>query len=271
MARVAKDRELELLVKESEGSLDNIRRIVSKENAAVGIVQSDVLGFLSRSDDQSLRYVTKRLRLIFPFYNEEIHLFARRDIESFEQLDGKRVVVGTKGSGNWLTATNLLHMMDVQPAERLHLDPLAAVTAVLLGKADAMFYVAGKPVKLFTNLTHLRQNSNYENLVDGVHFIALNDPKMLKEYVGATLGSNDYSWMTEEVPTVAVKAVLVGFDFKSRQTGYYRTRCDQVARLASAVRAQIGNLRETGHAKWKQVDLDQDIGIWQWDPCSRSN
>src|SRR5471032_3171362 len=36
-------------VKPSEGSVDNIKRINSSENAALGIVQSDVLGFLSRS------------------------------------------------------------------------------------------------------------------------------------------------------------------------------------------------------------------------------
>ena len=35
-------------VKTSEGSIDNIKRINSSENAALGIVQSDVLGFLSR-------------------------------------------------------------------------------------------------------------------------------------------------------------------------------------------------------------------------------
>ena len=35
--------------------------------------------------------------LVFPFYNEEVHLLARREIRRFEDLDGKRVVVGTSG------------------------------------------------------------------------------------------------------------------------------------------------------------------------------
>src|SRR5690606_26851254 len=49
IARLAGKSNLTIEVKESEGSIDNIRRINSAENAALGIVQSDVLGFLARS------------------------------------------------------------------------------------------------------------------------------------------------------------------------------------------------------------------------------
>ena len=41
-----------------------------------------------------MRQVAGRLRLIFPFYNEEVHLFAGKSILSFGDLQGKRVVVG---------------------------------------------------------------------------------------------------------------------------------------------------------------------------------
>ena len=73
IAGVAKTVGLDILVKDSQGSIDNIRRINSKENATFGIVQSDVLGFLSRSENPEMRLVAGRLRLIFPFYNEEVH------------------------------------------------------------------------------------------------------------------------------------------------------------------------------------------------------
>ena len=123
MAKVARQAGVEIVVKESEGSLDNIRRLVSHENAALGIVQSDVLGFLARSADPHVRQMAARLRLIFPFYHEEVHLFARKQIRRFEDLAGGRVVVGTEGSGNWLTANNLLRLANVTPAQRLELPP----------------------------------------------------------------------------------------------------------------------------------------------------
>lgn len=270
MARVSAQRGLRLTVKESQGSLANIRRLVSRENAAVGIVQSDVLGFLSRSEDANMRRVAGHLRLIFPFYNEEVHLFARNDITSFEDLRGKRVVVGTKGSGNWLTATNLLHLMGIEPAERLYLEPVAAATAVLVGKADAMFYVAGKPVKLFTNVEQLSDNPDYEGFLDKVHLVPLEHPKMLEEYVAGTFEADDYAWLNRDLPTIAVKAVLVSYDFSEKDTPYFRLRCGQLGQLGNAVRGSINELQQSGHPKWQQVNLDEDVGIWKRDTCSRT-
>lgn len=168
---------LNIEVKKSEGSIDNIERLVSKENAAFAIVQSDVLGFLSRSDDPVARRIAGNLRLIFPFYNEEVHLFANKNIQRFEDLQGKRVVLGTKGSGNWLTAKNLLDISGVEPGERLYLPPVDAVEAVLVGEADAMFYVVGKPGTQFTNLNAVK--AEYPHLIEGVHFVPLDDPNML--------------------------------------------------------------------------------------------
>lgn len=69
LARLARTIGLDLMVKESEGSIANIGRLVSAENAALAIVQSDVLGFLHRPDDPEVRQIAERFRLTFPFYN----------------------------------------------------------------------------------------------------------------------------------------------------------------------------------------------------------
>ncbi len=71
IAKEAKKMGVDIIVKESEGSIANIERLNSRENAGLAIVQSDVLGFLIRSDDPEMKKVAERLRLIFPFYNEE--------------------------------------------------------------------------------------------------------------------------------------------------------------------------------------------------------
>ncbi|MDH3600286.1 MAG: TAXI family TRAP transporter solute-binding subunit [Candidatus Tectomicrobia bacterium] len=271
IAKSAKKANLQLIVKESEGSLSNIRRMVSKENAGLGIVQSDVLGFLNRSNDPEMRRIAHRLRLVFPFYNEEVHLFARKDIQRLSDLNGKRVVVGTKGSGNWLTANNILRLGNIQPGESLELAPSSAVSAVLTGKADAMFYIAGKPVTVFTRMRGLQKNPKYAHLVEQVHFLPLDDENILREYVPSSIEPSDYSWVSGNTPTVAVKAVLVGFDFSSRRNAYYRTRCKQMATLGKAIRANFPTLLRSGHPKWKEVDLEQEIGIWQRDRCASPN
>jgi TRAP transporter TAXI family solute receptor len=270
IARVAQGSGLDILVKESEGSIDNIRRLVSAENAALSIVQSDVLGFLSRSADPQVRRIAERLRLIFPFYNEEVHLFARTDIRRFEDLGGRRVVVGTQGSGNWLTSNNLLRMVNVEPAERLELPPPEGVSAVLTGQADAMFYVVGKPAKLFTAMVELQQDPRYAQLAKDIHFVPLTHAAMLREYAGSSIGANDYAWLSDDVPTVAVKAVLISFDFSPRTNPHYRQRCEELGKLGLAIRGNFAELQRTGHPKWREVDLDQEIGIWKRDTCSHA-
>jgi TRAP transporter TAXI family solute receptor len=271
IADMVKTAGVDILVKESQGSIDNIKRLDSRENAAFGIVQSDVLGFLSRSAKPGMKKIASRIRLIFPFYNEEIHLFARKSIQQFSDLQGQRLVVGETSSGNWLTAMNLLQMTNVRPAETLNLPPLKAVTAVLEGKADAMIYVAGKPVALFTKLGNLKEKPEYAPLFENVHFVPLQDATMLQEYETSSIGPDDYAWITESTPTIAVKAVLMSFDFSSRKSAYYRQRCDALANIGRSIRNNIGNLKKNGHPKWREVDLEATTGNWKLDACSRSD
>jgi TRAP transporter TAXI family solute receptor len=271
IARVAQQVGLEIMVKDSEGSIDNIRRLVSAENAALAIVQSDVLGFLSWSPDPQVQRLTEQLRLIFPFYNEEVHVLARTEIQRLEDLARKRVVVGTQGSGNWLTANHLLRILDIEPAELITtLPPPEAVHAVLTGKADAMFYVAGKPVKLFTTISQLQSDPRYANLVQEVHFVPLEQKRVLQEYIPSTISAEDYSWVQKTIPTVAVKAVLISFDFSRKSATYYRQRCQQLARLGAVIRDNLADLQRTGHPKWQEVDLDQRVSVWKRDVCSHT-
>jgi TRAP transporter TAXI family solute receptor len=265
IATVAGRLGLDIEVKESEGSLDNIERMNSKENAGFGIVQSDVLEVLERRQPQ----VAERLRLVFPFYNEEVHVFARKTVPTFSALAGKRVAVGTKGSGNWLTAANLFALMGIRPGEIVtDLEPLKAVTAVLEGELDAMVYVAGKPVAIFKKLEELKNNPEYAPLLEEVHFLPLEAPAMLAgSYVPSELTPSDYSWLPVRAPTIAVKALLVSFDFSSRQSAYFNQRCGELSVLGRAIRENLEWLKANGHAKWKRVDLDAEVGRWKRDAC----
>jgi TRAP transporter TAXI family solute receptor len=269
IADTVKNAGLNIIVKESEGSIDNIRRLNSTENATLGIVQSDVLGFLNRSESPEMRKVSNRIRLVFPFYNEEVHLFANKKIQRFSDLEGKRVVVGEKGSGNWLTATNLLQMTGVKLGEALNIPPLKAVTAVLQGEADAMIYVAGKPVELFAKLGNLKEKPEFAPLFNDVHFVPLEETLMLREYKASEIGPSDYRWIDKKVPTIAVKAVLMSFDYSSKKTAYFRQRCQELAIIGQAIRNNLDNLKQNGHPKWQEVNLEDKVGTWELDTCSR--
>src|SRR5437763_14175472 len=42
---------------------------------------------------------SKKIKMVFPLYNEEIHLLAKKGINSFDDLANKRVAIGREGSG----------------------------------------------------------------------------------------------------------------------------------------------------------------------------
>jgi hypothetical protein len=254
-------------VKTSEGSIDNIKRINSSENAALGIVQSDVLGFLSRSKSPESIRMAKNLKMVFPFYNEEVHVLVRNNIKNFADLQGKKVAVGEDGSGNMLTSINLFSMMGVTPAESKKISPAQGVVAVLKGELDAAIFVGGKPVRLFKNLEDLTlpENQKYAAMLDQVHFMAMDDPKMLEEYKPAVITKADYNFVREDVPTIAVQAVMVSYDFSA---GGNKRRCEKLGLLSKVLRKEMPNLIEKGHPKWKEVNLDADIGGWKKDVCA---
>ncbi len=256
---------LSIIVRESKGTIANIERL--SEKTPLAMVQSDILALLKSSDKSEIKRIARNLRLMFPLYNEEVHLFANKKITSFEDLEGKRVIFGVRNSGNWLTSHNLFYITGIKPGEEiLDLDPPEALQAVLQGTADAMIYVVGKPARLFSKV-----ESEHPYLIEKFHFVPLNHPKIIEKqvYVHSNINSDDYSWFKGDVPTIAVKAVLICYDFSSRDNDYYRIRCDQLSQLAKIIRNNIDKLKQTGHPKWKEINLNEKIEIWESDSCSK--
>jgi hypothetical protein len=170
----------------------------------------------------------------------------------------------------------LLRIINIKPTERIELPPPEGASAVLRGKADAMVYVGDKPAKLFTTFEELRKNPQYAVLVQAVHLVPLTHDSLLQEYVAATLGPDDYAWLSEDIPTIAVKVVLISFDFSSQSNTYYQKRCEELATLGKLIREDFmvrshssKSLQRAGHPKWREVDLNQGLGIWKRDTCSQ--
>lgn len=265
---VLQSKTIKLSVKESSGSIDNINRIDSPENAALGIVQSDVLGFLRRSDSEESRKISENLRMIYPLFDEEVHVIARSNIKNFSDLNGKRVAVGPHGSGSWLTALNLFKITGVEPAKTMRSSPEEGMLDVLKGKADALIVVAGKPVKLFENLESLKDYQEYSDILKTIHFVPIEHPMVLAEYTPAEITSEDYSFVKRPVRTAAVTAVLITFDFATSATKYAEKRCDAIGQISNAIHDNIDELRRSGHPKWQEVDLDAELAVWKKDDCS---
>lgn len=261
IAGLAKRFDLDLVAQPSAGSLENVEAVLKRPNTQLGIVQSDVLDFVaSFSDDPDLRYTASKLRMVFPLYNEEVHILARPGVGTLADLHGRRVAVGAPNSGTLLTATLLLATANVVPGEELRIDTDEALRALRQGQVDAMFYIAGQPARIFAEDVRAE---------DKLHLVPVTDPAVAGLYPSATIQAGAYPWLREDVPTVAVRAVLMAYDY-SKPNWYHRQACAAVGKVARIIHDNIDRLRRPGygHPKWQQVDLDADLVSWERSKCA---
>ena len=251
---------LTLNVRESAGSLENLVAVKNRLFTQFGIVQSDVLDYVRSysANDPELSRSLWGVRIMFPLYNEEIHVLAKRDINSLADLKGRKVAIGAADSGTYLTATLVLDILRVKKAERLAISSADALPKLMSGDIDAMFYVAGAPASLFSDVR-----------IDGsqFHLVDLSEPQLRAAYLAAEIPSGTYPFQPEPVSTIAVKAVLMTFDFTPEKSEYHAESCKAAADLSHLLLENLDRLRATGHPKWKDVDLTALPPGWKVSDC----
>ena len=142
LQKLVKQADISLDVSPSKGSIENVYAVYQRPGVQLGIVQSDVLAFISRLEsDPTLNKIAKKTRMVFPLYNEEVHVLGKRGINDFDDLAGKRVAIGREGSGTYLTARVFFQVSDIKPASTVLIDTDEALAELKAGRIDAMFYV----------------------------------------------------------------------------------------------------------------------------------
>jgi TRAP transporter TAXI family solute receptor len=238
----------------SRGSIDNVLAVYERPGVQLGIVQSDVLAFVARvQTDPALRRIARKTKMVFPLYNEEVHVLGRRGVSNFDDLADRRVAVGREGSGTYLTARLLFDVSEVVPREMVPIDTDEALAELKAGRIDAMFYVAGFPVKLLSE-----QVKESDELV----LVPITNKSVTEFYPRAEIPAGTYAWQPQRVDTVAVKSVLISFDFRKKD-------CETVGRFAKTISDNTAWLQKNGHPKWKTVDLAYPLAGWEQYDCVR--
>jgi len=252
-----------LNVNESAGSLANLVSVKKRKNTQFGIVQSDVLEYVQTyaRNDPELKRSLFGVRIMYPLYNEEVQVLSDRSINSLSDLSGLKVAIGKVDSGTFLTATLILDILRVQDVDRLAIGAAKALPMLLNGEIDAVFYVAGAPTKLFS-----------EADIDGTRFHLLNikEPALLATYTSSEIPGETYAFQSEPVNTVAVKAVLMTYDYKATKNSYHKNSCRAVSDMSSLILTNLERLKQNGHPKWRDVDLAEIPPGWQVGNCVKS-
>lgn len=232
-----------------KGSVRNIEDLLLLRGIDIAIVQSDVLDFYKRADlypgiEQKIAYIAK-------LYNEEVHLLARAEFASVDELRGQRVNFGAEGSGTFMTAGIIFDELAIE-VEATTLPEPEALTALRAGEIAALVFVGGQPLTL---LTQIEANS-------GLRLLPIPAERVHAAYVPAVLSADSYPRLLapgESVPTLAVGAVMAAYNWPAEHP-----RNAKVRRFVDHLFADLDRLKHAPyHPKWQQVDLAAPVPGWQ--------
>lgn len=253
---VAPSADIQLEVLPSAGSAENVRRLRYEPGVTLAIVQSDVYqAFLDQagSGNAEAGKLVRPLRVILPLYNEEIYFIVRSDsdLQYVHDIANARISVGELGSGTALTTTTLFRLMFNRPLPESNATFLTNEDALvkLTGDktVDVVAVIAGQPAKLLVDM-----KPEARQLIKLLKFDRSHPASQaaLKTYFPATVNASNYpNLLTEDLPALAVKAVLVTYDYQLKQTR------DSLVRLARSICHNFPVLQEKGHPKWKEVEI----------------
>lgn len=256
LAAVLDGPELRVLPIIGKGSLQNIEDIILLRGIDVGIIQSDTLAFARRR--RRLPGVENMIQYIAKLYDEEIHILAREDVGSVQELAGQPVNIDLATSGTAMTSSLVFEGLNIAP--RFTNDPQdTALDKLRRGEIKALTFIAGKPARLFANI----QSGS------GLKFLTIPaTPTMLETYLPSTLAAADYPALIpagRSVDTLAVGAVMAVYAWAP---GTERHR--KVARFVEAFQSRFNEfLRPPRHPKWREVNLTAELPGWvRFDPAA---
>lgn len=257
MAEVLDGPRLRIVPIIGQGGLRNVEDLLALPVADVAIIQADVATALNT--DEGRKSVRDKVVYIAKLFNEEVHVLARREIQTLADLAGRTVAVGTADSGSSLTATAIFSALSI-PIQPLFEAPASALAKLNAGEIAAIVYVAGRPT------TIVEQNNATTPESGPLHFLAIpTNERLLADYVPAALTHQDYPDLIAEgqtIDTIAVPMVMIAAAKPAGEN-------DGLVDFVNAFFSQFARLQEPSrHPKWRETNLAATIPGWKRLPAS---
>jgi TRAP-type uncharacterized transport system substrate-binding protein len=240
---------LRILPMVSYGAASNLDDLLYLRGVDLAVTQSDVFEYFRT--ERKTPNLQNRVHYMLRLPIAELHILAKTDIRSVEDLRGKRVNFGPAGSGSSLTGTIVFQRLGVQ-VEQVLIDQQRALQRLQSGEVAALVRVVGKPVDFFTKIP---PNS-------GLHLISIPFSDTFADYYTAgEFETKDYPSLVVEdgkVDTIAVPAVLAVFNWPRGSDRYRR-----IERFAERLFSHWDQfLVPPRHPKWRDVNLSATVPGW---------
>jgi TRAP-type uncharacterized transport system substrate-binding protein len=241
MARVVDDGpNLQLLPIVTRGATENLNSLLYLRGVDTAIINSDALEESKIQAPDIQRRITYLLNL-FP---SELHIFVRPEIESLQDLAGKKVNFNTQGTAAAYSGPLIFSRLGIN-AEKTFIPHQVALEQMRKGEMAAVVFITSKPVDAFVK-------GRWE---PGFKFLPVKyESKFEDYYLPAVLEAGEYPGLIkqgERVSTIAVPTALVAFNWQPQTNRYQR-----VARFVDFLFTRIDKLQAAGFdPKWKSINL----------------
>jgi TRAP-type uncharacterized transport system substrate-binding protein len=241
MARVVDDGDkMHVLPVVTRGPTENVNSLLYLRGIDAAIINSDALEEYKNQVPDIQRKITYVLNL-FP---SEMHIFVRPDIQSLNDLVGKKVNFNTLGTAAAYTGPLIFSRLGLD-VEKTFIPHQVALEQMRKGEMAAVVFITSKPVDAFVR-------GRFE---PGFKFLPVPyDRKLEDYYIPTALDATDYPNLIkpgERVATIAVPTALVAFNWPVRSNRYER-----VERFVDLLFSRIDKLQGPGFdPKWKSINL----------------
>src|SRR5438046_9669057 len=184
----------------TRGATENLNRLLYLPGVDTAIIKSDALEEYKIQVPEIRRRITY---LLNPFPSE-LHIFVRPEINSLQDLAGKKVNFNTQGTAAAYSGPLIFSRLGIN-AENTFVPHQVALEQMRKGEMAAVVFITSKPVDAFVR-------GRWE---PGFQFLPVNYERKFEDYyLPATLDAADYPSLIkpgEHVTTIAVPTALVAF------------------------------------------------------------
>jgi len=245
IARVADDGDnLHVLPIVTRGPAENVEALLYLRGVDAAIINSDAL----EQFKTLVPNINQRIAYILNLFPSELHVFVRPEINSLDDLKGKKVNFNTPGTAAAYSGPLIFERLKLD-VDKTFIPHQVALEQMKAGQGDmaAVVFITSKPVDAFTR----------GKWPPGFKFLPV-PFEDFAYYLPSTLSSDDYPDLIppgQTVQTIAVPTVLAAFNWPKASDRYKR-----VARLTDNLFSRLQTLQSPGfHPKWKDVNLNARV------------
>ena len=245
MARVVSDgSDMHVLPIVTRGPTENVNDLLYLKGVDLAMINSDSLEeYKSQVPD-----IQRRITYVLNLFPSELHIFVRPEINSLQDLAGKKVNFNTLGTAAAYSGPLMLSRMRLN-VEKLFIPHPVALEQMRRGEIAGVVFVTSKPVDAFVR-------GRWEG---GYKFLPVDyDAKFEDYYIPSYLDSTDYPNLVsrgERISTIAVPTILSAYNWRPGTDRYRR-----VAKFVDNLFKGVHKLQTPGFdPKWNDINLNARV------------